>query len=333
LVIGIVLAVARPVVAGHVTIVVMSDPGRVGELNSALQVALSGRNVAIATAPLPAGALRLDRAAAAQRVALELGAEVALWIDRAPDAIELCAVSSDGRYFRHTPMPPEDSPRAFAAIATSLVDELFAPPEAGFDVDMHVHVDSNGAPPAMAVDATRRGDAGAGAAIGGAALAPGAIAPRALAPSPGSMGGGVVASDSVTPVRADRTLLEIGPMLSPMTAGLEAELAFPITPTFRLGVVGGANVLLWDDTHQAVYLAGLELRRVSPGQRHLDFGLIGGVAWVAHDDAAPYAALRIGFTWEHAGSGTQLSVAPVIAKVYSDYVPGAYVSLRWELPI
>jgi hypothetical protein len=314
LILGIVLAAVRPAAAGHTTIVVMSDPVRAGELGSALQVALSGRGVAIASAPLPAGPLRLDRAAAAQRAAVELGADAALWIDLAPDAIELCAVSSDGRYFRHTPLPPEDSARAFAAIATSLVDELLAPPEAGFDLDMHVHVGGPGdAPAAVAI------------APGTAAYAP---------PAPGASVGGVEAAvaDPALPIRGNRTLLELGPMLSPVSAGVEAEVAFPISPVFRIGAIGGANVLLWDGQHQPVYLGALEIRRVMPGQRHVDLGLLGGAAAI-NGEVAEFAGLRIGIVWEHASGSTELSLVPVMAKSYADYVPGGYISLRWGLPI
>src|SRR5437763_8351889 len=132
------LVISAPAYAGHSTVVVMTDPARAGELGSALQLALSGRSVAIASMPPPGGVLRLDRAAAAQRAAVHLGADAALWIDLAPDATEVCAVSSDGRYFRHAPLA-EPSSRAFAAIATSLLDELLAPPE-GVNVDVSVSV-------------------------------------------------------------------------------------------------------------------------------------------------------------------------------------------------
>src|SRR5438128_893957 len=134
----ILLLLAGVAHAGHSTVVVMTDP----ELGSALQSALSGRGVAIATVQKPGGALRLERAAAAQRAAIEFGADAALWIDLDIGSVEVCAVSSDGRYFRHAPLP-DGSPRVFAAIATSLLDELLAPPEAGapqiaVNVDVHV---------------------------------------------------------------------------------------------------------------------------------------------------------------------------------------------------
>ena len=55
--------------------------------------------------------------------ALAVGADAALIDDR-----DVCVVSADGRSFRHAPLG-DASPRMFAAVATSLLDELIAPPE------------------------------------------------------------------------------------------------------------------------------------------------------------------------------------------------------------
>src|SRR5580698_3979074 len=126
--------------AGRTTIVVMADPTRAGELDSALQVTLAERDVVIASARAPEGALRLARAAVAQRVAVSLGADAALWIDHEAESIEVCVVSPDGSYFRHAPIATE-APRAFAEIAASLLDELFAPPGV---VNVHVDVRIDG---------------------------------------------------------------------------------------------------------------------------------------------------------------------------------------------
>ena len=58
----------------------------------------------------------------------------ASWID----ANDVCVVSADGAYFRHTPLPADASPRVFAAIATSLLDELLAPPTVNVDVNVDI---------------------------------------------------------------------------------------------------------------------------------------------------------------------------------------------------
>ena len=141
IVLGVVVAAQ---VASASTVVVLSDPGNAPALGSALQVMLAGRGVAIATLPAPQGGLRLDRAASAQHAALSFNADAALWIYSDAGATEVCAVSADGRYFRHAPLPvgEGDTPRMFAAIATSLLDELLSPDVV--DVDVHVHFDPHG---------------------------------------------------------------------------------------------------------------------------------------------------------------------------------------------
>ena len=295
---------ARPARAGLSTVVVMSEPARAGELGSALQVALTGRSVAVATVPSPEGELRLDRAAAAQRAADRYGADAALWIDRAPDGIEVCAVSQDGRYFRHAPLIGTESARTFAAIATSLLDELLLPPDAP-GIDVHVDID----------------------------IAPAAAAmPRRVAvamPSPAEEAAPAVVADAA-PLRSDRTLVEFGPMLSPLSAGIEAEVAFPIGSAWRLGAVVGANTILVD-RHDIVLLGALEVRHVGIGTRHLDLGFLAGEAgspWRSGRDE--YVGVRIGVTWEGLGSGTQVSLVPLITATG---LPIAYASLRWELPI
>lgn len=274
------------------TVVVLSDPAQAAALASALQVALAGRGVAIATLAGPSGQLRLDRAAAAQHAAIELRADAALWIDVGPDDVEICAVSADGAMFRHVPVPAEAaSPRVFAAIATSLLDELVAPTLA------------------VAVP---------GAVGAGAPLAPPGVE-IAAAPQP------------VPRVRADRSLLEIGPMVSPLSGGVEGEIALPVTPAVRLGLIGIANVL-FQSPLDTLLGAGLEVRRVGRGRHHFDVGGLAGAAG-ADGDWAGFVGARLSYTWEGPVSGLSLSLSPVVLFADGAVVPGAWASLRWELPL
>src|SRR6476659_2221923 len=110
--IGVLLAAVTTAHAERV--VLLADPGQGAELHSALQVALVG--VEITDMAPPQGPLRLDRAASAQRVAVSVGADAAVWIDG--EANDVCAVSADGRSFRHAPLPQDPRARVFAAIAT-----------------------------------------------------------------------------------------------------------------------------------------------------------------------------------------------------------------------
>src|SRR3569623_1176791 len=181
---GLVLSVRG---ADASTVVVLSDPQNAPALGSALQVTLAGRGVAIATLPAPDGSLRMDRAAAAQHAAISFSADAALWIDRDIDVTEVCVVSADGRFFRHAPLPvgEGDTPRMFAAIATSLLDELPPTSDApAVDVDVHVHVDPHGGPSVPPIFAQAP------------APAPVGLAPRA---------------------HMDRPLVEVGPMVSPLS--------------------------------------------------------------------------------------------------------------------
>ncbi len=300
-------------VARASTIVVMSEPARAGELGSALQVTLAGRGVAIATVPAPDGALRLDRAAAAQRAAIMARADIAVWIDADAQAIDVCAVSSDGRYFRHAPLPQDGgSARLFAAIATSLVDELIAPPDAGFDVHVDVRIEPKGA-----------------AAIAPAGFAPPGFVPVEY-PAP-------AIAESTEIVRPNKTLFEIGPMMSPLTLGIEAELAFPVGSNIRFGV-GGILNMGFEDT---VVIGGgmLEVRHVGRGMRHWDLGVVGGgVTLLASDsggegDSIGFVGFRIARAWEGPGRGTAFSLTPLVATDGDTTIPGVYAALHWMIPL
>jgi hypothetical protein len=303
-VIGLFLAVS-PAYAGRVAIMTGHDAHR-----EALGVALAGRADVIAMPP-PQGALRLDRAAAAQRAAIEAAADAAAWLDTG----ELCVVSADGVYFRHAPLPAGESPRVFAAIATSLLDELLAPPEATLPaIAVDVHVD-----------------------VGGAA--------QPATPTPPSIAPATVTATSPAPevpVRADKTLVEIGPMLSPITGGVEGELALPLAPRVRLGVLGFVNAN-FQDGQAWIYGGGIEVRRAGLGRRHFDIGFAAGLATTAAHpdrDGLVFFAARLGVTWEYARSALSWTVSPGVATgltfnatMVGSTSPIVWTSLRWELPL
>src|SRR5262245_41169858 len=118
---AMVAVLAGPAGAQNTRVIAMIDPADL----AALRVTMHGADLAVA--PPPDGALRLDRAAVVQRAALDAGADAGLWIEHDAGVVEICVVSADGKLLRHAPMPPDRSPRVFAAIATSLLDEVLAP--------------------------------------------------------------------------------------------------------------------------------------------------------------------------------------------------------------
>jgi hypothetical protein len=282
-------------------IVVMTSPDDA----AAMQVALAGRGADIAVEPAPEGALRLDRAAVAQREAVSAQAIAGVWIEQEPGTAEVCVVSSDGHVFRHAPLPVDAaSPRVFAAIATSLLDEVLLP--AGPNVNVDVNVNYGGPPPA-----------------GTMVAAPGAMPPSVVA-----------IDDDSLPMRANRTLFEIGPMLTPVSGGVEVGVSFPLGPQWRVAVNGIANQL-FVDTHDQLYAADLELRHIGLGRRHLDVGVAGGAA-TAEGDGVMVAMLRLGMTWEGPDHGVNLSLVPAIVFTgdpYTPIAPGLFASLRWEVPL
>jgi hypothetical protein len=313
--------------AGRTTVVVMAAPDRSAALDSALEVTLAGRDVAIASAEPPEGALRLARAAVAQHAAVSLGADAALWVDREAGSIEVCVVSPDGGYFRHAPIASE-SPRAFAEIAASLLDELFAPPE-GVNVHVDVHID--------------------GALAGATALPMAAVAP--LAPPPPALAPPTAIASTAPDLRprAGRTLLEIGPAFALVNgglfAGVEGEIAGPIRSWLRFGVGGHALTPIagpeeWDsldpwDTEPIssnIYDVFAELRATSAGRRHVDVGLIGGL--MPGPEIVEIGA-RFSYAWELAWSGVSVSLEPCVLRsmITNEITAAAFTTLRWELPL
>jgi len=309
----ILILVARVAHAGH-SIIVMSEGDRVAALGSAVLQILAGRGIAIATLPQPVGELRLERAAAAQRAALQLGADAATAHAHGRVAFDVCAVTADGRAFRHAPLPPDlgdAAPRAFSAIATSLLDELVTPPEPATNVSVDVDVRINGAsPPATQL---------------GFAAEPSRAQPDFAAP-------GVVDSVPARGIpRTDRTLIEVGPMLSPVTAGVMGGVMFPLRNDVRLGVMAGGHVGLGGGVF--VYNAAAELRTTVRGQRnHFDIGLVGGMASAndhSGDATIGYGGLDLAYTWEDVSHGTTLSFVPLAASDGSMVFPGLYAQLKW----
>lgn len=295
-------------------IALMAEPARAGEYHGALQLSLRG--VEIADLPPPTGTLRLDRAAEAQRAAISAGADAGVWIEYDAGSYEVCVVSADGRAFRHAPLPTDGTPRVFAAIATSLLDELLAPPEADLppiNVDVQVNIGTD-APP---IDEL-------------AAAAP----PPSVAP-PGLVGAAAPFVDNHRPVRFDRTLVELGPMLSPLSVGVEANVTFPVTERVRVGAMAFGHTLFVDGP-APLFGAGLEARRVGLGRRHVDLGLILGAA-SAQSDPAVFISARIGLVKERANTGLGLSIAPTLVIPTGGssmpVVPGIFASLLWKLPV
>jgi hypothetical protein len=304
---ALLIALCSVATAGERIIVMTTD-----DLSSALELSLSSRHVGVATAATPEGSLRLDRAAAAQHAAMASDAGASVWID----AGDVCVVSADGVYFRQAPLPANTTPRVFAAIATSLLDELLASPE-GYNVA--VNVDVRGTPVATAAPVVN-------------------VAPVQLSPSV------TTSIDTLDPNRWKRTLLEFGPTLSPASYGMEVELAFPVLPNLRVGVLGGASQLYDyfrdDNKGTQMYDAALELRYVGAGTKHFDAGLAGGTitgftgyTW----DTGGFAALRLSYVTEYASSAVSFSVAPMLLFDFvgqgRDKNFGIVSSLRLDLPI
>ena len=278
---------------------------------AALQVALASEHVEVAVQPeRPAGALRLDRAATAQRVAMSMNADAGVWIDGG----EIWVVSADGRYVRHAPVPGDASPRVFAAIAASLLDELLVPPESqAVGVDVHVDVTPPVAAPVIAAPPPPPQTI---------VVQPPVAAPpiyAVAAPSYASPAS-VAAAAPVDPdsrFNADRTLLELGASLSTASLGIDGELAFPLTQRVRFGVLLGLDYM-WDgfaDVSQGdtVVHGGGEIRYVGGGRNHVDLGVGGGVA---HDTAyggnGGFAMMRIAYTHEMGHQALSFAIAPTM---------------------
>ncbi len=302
LTLGLILATANG--AGADSVVVMAGP----EHAAAMQVVLAGRGTVVASLPAPWGQMRLERAAAAQRAAAQSGADAAVWIEEG----DICAVTSDGHDFRHAPFPVEAaSPRAFAAIAMSLLDEMIAPAPWTTNLNVNVNVSFP--------------DGGTGAPRVAFAGPPGTAAPEVFA------GAGPRKRKN-----AGRYMVEIGPMLSPLTVGVEGSFLLPMSQTWQLGFTGAVNQSF--DGNYVIGVAGAEMRRLGAGlERHWDVGLIGGYAAPDGDDAVVYGGARIARTWELSKSALSLGLSPILFASTSGnnppLMPGVWSSLRWQFAL
>jgi hypothetical protein len=141
-----------------------------------------------------------------------------------------------------------------------------------------------------------------------------------------------------------------------LAAGIESEVAFPLTSWPRLGV--GTHMLKpftqqtdiegAEGTIGASYLPAImydvfgELRFTSPGRHHPDVGLIGGYmpstgdgfGGVSYPRVVEIGA-RLSYTWELAGSGVSLSLLPcaLYSPLLRTTADAAFLTLRWEAPL
>ncbi len=184
-----------------------------------------------------------------------------------------------------------------------------------FGVDVDVRVEPSQAPVAVAVTP---------------------VPPVAIEAAPAP----IAAAPDVDRVRARKTLIEIGPSISNASYGIEAELAFPITPSMRVGVVGGLNHMFEsfavEEPGDVLANAGLELRWVGAGTRHFDFGIAGGVAKDAYDTGG-YGSLRFSYVREYDRTGLSFSVEPLalfdFLGQWSSVAIAVMGSVRVEIPL
>ncbi|HEY1812238.1 MAG TPA: hypothetical protein VGG74_07760 [Kofleriaceae bacterium] len=279
------LALCAVASAGN-RVVVLTDRG---DLPSALQLALAQRAEVTMQPGAPSGDAVLDRAAAAQRAAVSTNANAGVWID----GDDIWVVSADGREVRHAPLSGDASPRAFAAIAASLLDELLAPPENAAHIGVDVHVDIT--PPSAAVT----------------------VAPPVITAAPAIVTPAVVATATAAPVRPS-ALIEIGATATTATAGLEAEVLFPIARehSLALGVIAGVNEGFRDsnffESGESMFDALLELRHVGSGTTHFDYGFAAGVGNAGDGGEGALALLRVGVTHSLDTYAVGFSLAPTM---------------------
>lgn len=109
----------------------LASDDRLDELATALAVEMPGWG--IVRGDSPQGVTPLERASAAQVAARAAGARVAIWTEPGPEGGSMVrAVEVAGEAPRHAPLPQaiqEVDARTFAAVASSLVDEVHAPPQ------------------------------------------------------------------------------------------------------------------------------------------------------------------------------------------------------------
>jgi len=139
------LLAAAPAAADAPVVLLAGDAPQMEALGSALQLAVAGDGWRVMATPAVEGATALQRAATAQAAAREAGARATLWVEEGPEeGVLVRLVDVDGESPRHAPLPTtlaRAEPRAFAAVAASLLDELAQPPQR-LRVRVHVSVEA-----------------------------------------------------------------------------------------------------------------------------------------------------------------------------------------------
>jgi hypothetical protein len=106
---------------------VVSSHERTAELTHSLEIALRGYGVLVAYKPMGDARSPLERAALAQRVARNVGARVAFWIEPGPPArVRAVSAGESDEHIVEAPLPTsleQIHPRAFGQIAASVILE------------------------------------------------------------------------------------------------------------------------------------------------------------------------------------------------------------------
>jgi hypothetical protein len=122
---------------GSNLVLLLVFPEREELLLEHFQLELSAQGLRGEAGAPPEGVTAIARAAEAQERATEAGACAAIWLEQAPASVGrlgtlVRAVAAGGAEVRHALLPTptgEISPRVFAVVAASLIDELVSPPE------------------------------------------------------------------------------------------------------------------------------------------------------------------------------------------------------------
>ncbi len=143
----IALLATAPAAADAPIVLLAGDAPQMEALASALQLAIAGDGWRVVPSGAVEGPTALQRAATAQAAAQEAGARATLWVEQGPEeGVLVRVVDAAGESPRHAPLPTTlelAEPRAFAAVAASLLDELVSPPQR-LRVRVQVSVESEG---------------------------------------------------------------------------------------------------------------------------------------------------------------------------------------------
>ncbi|MBO6938460.1 MAG: hypothetical protein JJ863_26060 [Deltaproteobacteria bacterium] len=129
----IALLATAPAAADAPIVLLAGDAPQMEALASALQLAIAGDGWRVVPSASVEGSTALQRAATAQAAAQQAGARATLWVEQGPEeGVLVRLVDAEGESPRHAPLPTTlelADPRAFAAVAASLLDELVSPPQ------------------------------------------------------------------------------------------------------------------------------------------------------------------------------------------------------------